>query len=269
MSLFTWGLGKRGELGHTEIDRYGCCAMPTQVPLETPVAHVACGEGCTAAVTEDGGLLTWGSGRKGRLGHGTEEDERAPKPILGLAGIRVARVSVGEGHLGCVTEDQRAFVWGNGAGCALGQGGKFARGFSATPIPVVDSDGCPLNGVRDIACAFRYTGVLMGRQSVRREDGFPAGRDADGNGSVLLTWGDNTHGQLGLDHTDKTVPHPMVVTGLGEGVVSFSLGSLYAGACDASGRLHMWGYGGSGNLGQGNRRSHRKPQVVLRYACRF
>ena len=259
MPLYTWGAGRRCELGHGEVDRHGCCALPQRVPLDG-VVFVACGEGCTAAVTGAGRLFTWGSGRKGRLGHGTERDEAVPRAILGpLSTLRVCRVSVGEAHLGCSTEDGRAFVWGNGAGCALGQGGTYARSFSAVPLPVVTADGAPLLDVQDIACAYRYTGVLIG------------GGDSGGGGGDLLTWGNNSFGQLGLGEeaaaSQKPVAWPQRVGGLPVGeVVSFSLGSLFAGACDATGNLYMWGYGGSGNLGQGNRRSFGSPQRVAALA---
>lgn len=47
----------------------------------------------------------------------------------------------------------------------------------------------------------------------------------------------------------------------GRCVVAVSLGSLYAGAVDKDGGLWMWGYGGHGNLGLGDRRSYnvRRP----------
>ena len=34
------------------------------------VVHIACGTAYCAAVTDEGALYTWGSGEKGRLGHG-------------------------------------------------------------------------------------------------------------------------------------------------------------------------------------------------------
>ena len=40
------------------------------------------------------------------------------------------------------------------------------------------------------------------------------------------------------------------------------LGSVYAGCCTEDGALYMWGYGGHGNLGLGNRNSYASPQLV-------
>ena len=41
-----------------------------------------------------------------------------------------------------------------------------------------------------------------------------------------------------------------------------ALGSLYAGMVTVDGNLYMWGYGGHGNLGIGNRRSVGVPTLV-------
>lgn len=49
-----------------------------------------------------------------------------------------------------------------------------------------------------------------------------------------------------------------------------SMGSLYTGAVTVSGKLYVWGYGGHGNLGLGNRSSHPRPQQVQSHTdCAF
>eukprot|EP00051_Salpingoeca_urceolata_P014266 m.181293 g.181293 ORF g.181293 m.181293 type:complete len:157 (+) comp18035_c0_seq4:95-565(+) len=68
-------------------------------------------------------------------------------------------------------------------------------------------------------------------------------------------------GKLGLGHADPVMV-PTLNTFL-EDVHDFALGSLYGGAvCGNERHLYMWGYGGSGNLGLGSRKTHFKPQLV-------
>lgn len=44
------------------------------------IKAVACSEGCTAAISSDGRMYTWGSGMAGQLGHGNMF--RLPEPKL-------------------------------------------------------------------------------------------------------------------------------------------------------------------------------------------
>jgi len=110
MSLYTWDLRRKGELGHRELDRN--CPLPRPVVFDCPIKRVASGEAC-------------------------------------IVGIDAA------------TGDGRAFVWGNGVGCALGQGRKLARGYSARRLLVTLADGQPLADVCDIGCSYRYSGVVQ------------------------------------------------------------------------------------------------------------
>ena len=62
----------------------------------TPV-KVACGRLHTVVVTEDGKVLTFGSGKVGQLGHGDSADSKLPKVVEGLAGHHVVDVACGKG----------------------------------------------------------------------------------------------------------------------------------------------------------------------------
>jgi len=90
------------------------------------------------------------------------------------------------------------------------------------------------------------------------EDQYSAAVLADGS---LFTWGSNGHGRLGVGSAAKSFPAPAQVS-LETRIVSVGLGSLYAGAVGSSGELYMWGYGGHGNLGLGDRRSVNVPTRV-------
>ena len=58
------------------------------------VYTVSCSDGCSAAITAEGGLYTWGDGSGGQLGHGHHFGVPEPKqvPHFAEAGIKVAQV---------------------------------------------------------------------------------------------------------------------------------------------------------------------------------
>jgi alpha-tubulin suppressor-like RCC1 family protein len=90
--VLTWGRGQYGQLGHNSQPADEVLA-PTAVPcLEgRPVARLACGQFHTSAVVAgpkgSGGVLTWGRGTLGVLGHGDEEDRLEPQTVELLTGI--------------------------------------------------------------------------------------------------------------------------------------------------------------------------------------
>lgn len=160
--VWTWGGGRNGELGHTNIDKEGVCAYPTKVKTleNTAVAQVSCGEACMAIVTTDGRLYTCGSGRGGKLGHASKDTKNGetcsvPQLVGALQTLRVTQVSVGESHMACVTEpgDQSGFTqlsltivggfawsWGKGTNGCLGSGSSTDRD---KPGPIVITMGGP------------------------------------------------------------------------------------------------------------------------------
>lgn len=58
------------------------------------IKAVSCSEGCTAAISSDGRMYTWGSGMAGQLGHGNMF--RLPEPkLLSIFGDEVVIEQVG------------------------------------------------------------------------------------------------------------------------------------------------------------------------------
>lgn len=67
--LFSWGHGKSGRLGHGNENSYPEPAVITALE-SVSIVSVAAGENHTLAVSRDGQVYSWGSGRFGALGHG-------------------------------------------------------------------------------------------------------------------------------------------------------------------------------------------------------
>ncbi|KAG6604496.1 E3 ubiquitin-protein ligase HERC2 [Phytophthora cinnamomi] len=69
------------------------------------ITHISCGEEHSAAVSSDGALYCWGSGRDGKLGTGSLDDEDAPVAIDSLSSVKVARVECGSSQTLVVTQN--------------------------------------------------------------------------------------------------------------------------------------------------------------------
>jgi len=54
-------------------------------------------------ITQKKQLFTWGCGKQGRLGVGSEEDLLHPTEITMLSNLRVIQVSAGESHCAAIT----------------------------------------------------------------------------------------------------------------------------------------------------------------------
>lgn len=78
--LFAWGWNKFGQLGlgmHHDVN------IPTQVvaTADKTITQVACGWRHTVAISDDGGIYSWGRGANGQLGHGDTEEQSLPVRI--------------------------------------------------------------------------------------------------------------------------------------------------------------------------------------------
>ena len=89
--LYSWGW-KLERAGGRIIESYSMLPGRVDAIVGLKVRKVSCGHNCTAAVTTDGSLYTWGKGNRGQLGHGHTADFIEPE-----------RVRVGALY--------RAFVW--------------------------------------------------------------------------------------------------------------------------------------------------------------
>ena len=90
--VYSFGAGASGRLGHgNDQDQW----LPTPVSaLEfVDVVSLAAGFAHTAALSDSGALYTWGSGKLGRLGHGSDPDEVLPRQIALLSNQTVRDVS--------------------------------------------------------------------------------------------------------------------------------------------------------------------------------
>ena len=84
---------------------------------------MACGSYHMLALTREGKLFSCGYGARGATGLGHTTNTTTPQPTVGaLASARVVRVISGIYHSLALTEDGRAFGFGEGGGAVRGTG---------------------------------------------------------------------------------------------------------------------------------------------------
>ncbi|KAF0683432.1 Aste57867_24557 [Aphanomyces stellatus] len=118
--VYAWGAGDHGVLGLGDVDNdtifaagydagtnttYPLAKSPEFVDglVQTKIVAVACGDQHSAAVSDTGDLYTWGSGKHGKLGHGSDQDESIPRLVEALHSVKVVDVACGPHYTLAVT----------------------------------------------------------------------------------------------------------------------------------------------------------------------
>ncbi|XP_071445161.1 RCC1 domain-containing protein 1 [Hetaerina americana] len=95
--------------------------IPSALPIpRKKVVEISCGFDHCLALTEDSIVYSWGSGRRGQLGHDVLEDEDSPRELEMLSGLQVKNISAGGWHSVAVTSAGDAYVWGWNSSGQLG-----------------------------------------------------------------------------------------------------------------------------------------------------
>lgn len=99
--------------------------IPRAVELAAEkVVGVAAGSVHTVLWTDRGDVYTFGRGSSGRLGHGTQENENAPRMVQALTGKNVVGAAAGVHHTVVWAERGEVYTFGHGYSGQLGHGTK-------------------------------------------------------------------------------------------------------------------------------------------------
>lgn len=93
-----WGSGEYGKLGLGDTaNRTSPARLAAHAFGGLQVLQAACGDNHTLAVTEEGGLWSWGAGGYGRLGHGNHNHAHVPSRVdsCHFSGQRISMVAAG------------------------------------------------------------------------------------------------------------------------------------------------------------------------------
>ncbi|BDA49523.1 probable E3 ubiquitin-protein ligase HERC2 at N-terminal half [Coccomyxa sp. Obi] len=119
---YTWGSGAGGRLGlgHA-VD--ACAPQRVHTLWGQRIESITAGDGCTAAVSEEGALYTWGDGAAGDLGYCDALRQFIPRRVEGaLLDHIITQVSCGPYHTAAVSATGALFTWGDGLCGKLGHG---------------------------------------------------------------------------------------------------------------------------------------------------
>ena len=240
-----WGMNDSGQLGDGTTTLRTTPVDVTEIP--GGVATISAGNNHACAVTTGGGVKCWGENDYGQLGNGTTVNSVTPVDVTGLAS-GVSSVSAGSKHTCAVMIEGGARCWGDNAVGQLGDGTNLDR---TTPVTVVDLPG----GIFAVSAGNHTCAVTM-----------VGGVKCWGGGitdqlqNPVLTLGDGT---TTMSNT------PLDVTGLNEPVFDVSVGSAHSCALTVTRKLHCWGRGRSGQLGDYKRTDSPEPVDVYAPSSSF
>ncbi|CAJ04887.1 conserved hypothetical protein [Leishmania major strain Friedlin] len=124
-----------------------------QLATPTPMAAVRAGPWHALAISQKGEVYTWGVGRNGRLGHGTDNSEVKPRLVEGLRSSFVVDASCSNAHSAVLTSTGAVYVFGENAEGQLGLRGREPRRLP-TMVPL------PMKAVA-VTCAREHTCILL------------------------------------------------------------------------------------------------------------
>lgn len=223
-TVWSWGRNEYSQLGTPSGDFR---ATPGRVMALTGVTKIAAGAYHSLALMNDGTVWAWGYNHEGQLGNGSWGNcDFWPQPVYGLTGVR--DIAAGRSHSVALKSDGTVWTWGTNYSGELGIGEDLVTLQRSTPIQVPN-----LVGIKAVAAGCGRTYALR-------------------NNGTVCSWGDNTHGTLGIGINPILAPQqdsPVQVVGL-SGVTAISAKEDHVMALKDNGTVWAWGnnyYGGIGN----------------------
>ena len=210
------------------------------------IYKIVAGNSHTVLLKNDGTVWSWGDNTYGQLGNGQISGEQTENPVqvLGVNGqgylTDVVDVAAGTSFTVALRKNGEVVAWGRNDYGQLGN----TNDVTENPIYVKDKNGNKLTGVTDISAARDHAAAVK----------------ADG---TVWTWGRNDYGQLGNNTTITSNYAVQVLDSKGTGYLNnikdVSVGSAYVTALAKDGTVWSWGYGTSGQMGNGAKTTQKLP----------
>jgi alpha-tubulin suppressor-like RCC1 family protein len=177
-NIYSWGDNSYGQLG-TGASSPAYKKVPSMVTSITGVSSISAGQYHSLALMTDGTVRSWGYNQNGQLGDGTTTNRYFPIQVNGgLLGENVTNIYAGGKFNVAIVDNTDLYIWGS------------AKNNSLNSTPTFLSTNA---NISDLAIGWDHFVVLM-------------------NTGTLMSWGDNTRGQLGLG--DSSITSVSVLTAI-------------------------------------------------------
>lgn len=221
-SIWSWGLGGSGQLGHGNTTQL---SSPVQIGAGYDWCCISAGSAFTAAVKFNGTLWTWGSGGQGQLGGNSLSSRSSPLQVGGDTDW--FSVSAGAYHCMGIRTDGTLWAWGDNSYGQLGTGNTTS---TSSPVQI----GSLTDWVLVVSASANTYAI--------KSDG------------TLWGWGRNTYGQLGQGNTTNRSSPVQIGSDTDWRVIRPNFTeSIYNGqgilAVKSNGTLWAVGSNGAGQLG--------------------
>jgi alpha-tubulin suppressor-like RCC1 family protein len=251
--VYSWGDNTSGQLcngtkgGHTT-KAAPASALMSALPPGVTVTAVAAGGNKAYFLLSNGKVMACGSNLDGQLGSdSTKPSSDRPVQVAGVggAGVLSGVTAITAGNLfgGALLSDGTVVSWGNNAYGQLGDGTT-----TDSPVPVA------VTGLTDV--------VQISYGGSKPSNGHAMALLSDGR---VMTWGDNSSGQLG-DGGTRNSSVPVLVSGLSDGttgdVTAIAAGGRHSMALLSDGNVMTWGDNAKGQLGDGTTRNSSVPVLI-------
>lgn len=155
-SVYSWGYGKDGELGHENFENI---SSPKKIEFFVKnniiIKNIESGDYFCLALSVDGQIYTWGHNNYGQLGLGKFSQKlkvNVPTKV-NLGNKKIKQIFAGEDHCACITEDGEGYIWGYGLDGRLGNKNKMNQN-APTKISIIDKK------IKKISCGGHHTAIL-------------------------------------------------------------------------------------------------------------
>ncbi|KAG5476645.1 hypothetical protein CUR178_03818 [Leishmania enriettii] len=212
-SVYTWGIGNSGRLGHGDQDDHLLPEVVTVMKGKC-VIDVACGSFHTVFIADDGNAYACGDNQGGQCGVVGEYSVPVPTRMNVTGGRRAIHASCGRMHTTLLLGNGDVVVYGTGLGLGVGTG----------------------YGMRMVRCQ----AILENYTTLWTKSG-PT------HGLSLTIPKNTTMFVLGVPH--RGVPVSVTCIGLKEGILSCGVGAGFTLMISRRGSCYSFGVGGWGQLG--------------------
>jgi alpha-tubulin suppressor-like RCC1 family protein len=236
-TMLSWGWNSSGQLGNSTISPNN--PTPSIVIGASNIVAIAAGSYNSLALKSDGTLLSWGANSSGQLGDGTASGIRLnnPTPSAVVGASNIVAISAGTFHSLALKSDGTLLSWGDDDYGQLGDG-TVGPVYNSTPSAVIGANntvGIVAGSLHSLALKSDGTMLSWGLDDAGQLGDGTVGPNnptpsavsglsnivalaAGFNDSLvlksdgtMLSWGDNSGGQLGYGTIGLSNPTPTSV----------------------------------------------------------